>query len=197
MAKLLYGTGMRHSEVLRLRVKDVDFDYNQVIVRNGKGAKDRVTVLPDSIKKELSWHLEKVKDLHGRDLGEGYGTVYLPQALERKYPNALREFAWQYVFPARDISKDPRSGRVQRHHAGEDVLARGIKEALRKAGIHKQASCHSLRHSFATHMLEAGYDIRTVQELLGHKDVRTTMIYLHVLNKGGMGVRSPADTLLS
>lgn len=196
MAKLLYGSGMRHSELLRLRVKDVDFEYNQIIIRSGKGAKDRVTMLPESVKDELRAHIDKVQELHKSDLAEGFGSVHLPYALERKYPNAIWEFGWQYVFPARDFSIDPRSGRTQRHHVGDDVLPRAIKQALRKTGIHKQASCHTFRHSFATHLLEAGYDIRTVQELLGHKDVRTTMIYLHVLNRRGIGVRSPADALL-
>lgn len=195
MVKLLYGTGMRHFELLRLRVKDVDFGYEQITIRDGKGAKDRMTMLPESLKAELEKHVEKVKKLHEADLSEGYGTVYLPNALERKYPNAMREWAWQYVFPARDHSIDPRSGRKQRHHLGDDVLSRALKKAMRAGKIAKHANCHTFRHSFATNLLESGYDIRTVQDLLGHSDVRTTMVYLHVMNKGGGGVRSPADTL--
>jgi integron integrase len=195
MANLLYGAGLRLMECLRLRVNDIDFGYKQITVRDAKGHKDRVTMLPEVVIELLQQHLREVKTLHENDLKKGYGTVYLPYALERKYPNANREWSWQYVFPSEKLSIDPRSGRKQRHHLSELVLTRAIKEALRKAVIVKNGSAHSLRHSFATHLLEAGYDIRTVQELLGHKNVTTTMIYTHVLNKGGLGVRSPADIL--
>jgi integron integrase len=193
MARLLYGTGMRLMECVRLRVKDVDFEQNQVTVREGKGFKDRVTVLPGSLKQPLAEHLKRVKLLHEKDLAGGNGRVYLPYALSVKYPAADREWAWQYVFPAARPSRDPRSGRVQRHHANEQGLQRAVKDAVRLAGVAKPASCHSLRHSFATHLLEAGYDIRTVQDLLGHKDVSTTQIYTHVMAKPGLGVRSPLD----
>jgi integron integrase len=193
MAGLLYGAGLRLMECLRLRVKDVDLAYNQLVVRDGKGNKDRVTMLPEALKEPLQKHLERVKVLHEQDLANGFGRVYLPDALERKYPNANREWGWQYVFPAARVSADPRSGSVRRHHVFETLLQRAVKEAVRKAGIAKPAGCHTFRHSFATHLLEDGYDIRTVQELLGHKDVSTTMIYTHVLNKGGKGVRSPLD----
>ena len=193
MAKLLYGAGLRLMECVRLRVKDVDFELNQIVVRDGKGFKDRVTVLPQSVKPLLQAHLERVKLLHERDLKEGAGTVYLPYALERKYPSANREWCWQYVFPAAGRSRDPRSGAVQRHHVNEEGLQRAVKEAVRLAGINKPASCHSLRHSFATRLLENGYDIRTVQELLGHASVVTTQIYTHVMEKPGLGVRSPVD----
>jgi integron integrase len=195
MGQLLYGAGLRLMECIRLRVKDVDFGYKQIVVRDGKGNKDRVTMLPEVVIDPLKRHLQKVKDAHDRDLKEGYGTVYLPYALERKYPNANREWGWQYVFPAAKRSVDPRSGTEQRHHISEKVLQRAIHGAIRASGITKPGSCHSLRHSFATHLLEAGYDIRTVQELLGHNDVSTTMIYTHVLNKGGKGVVSPSDKL--
>jgi integron integrase len=193
MAKLLYGTGMRLMECVRLRVKDVDFELNQIVVRDGKGFKDRVTILPEGAKAGLRGHLERVKLLHEQDLRQGQGTVYLPYALERKYPSANREWSWQYVFPAAGVSRDPRSGAVQRHHVNEEGLQRAVKGAVRLAGISKPASCHSLRHSFATRLLENGYDIRTVQELLGHKDVSTTQIYTHVMQKPGLGVRSPLD----
>lgn len=193
MASVLYGSGLRLTECLSLRVKDLDFNYRQITVRDGKGQKDRVTMLPSSIVEPLKIQLEKAKVLHQLDLNEGYGTVYLPYALERKYKNANREWAWQFVFPANNRSKDPRSGIVRRHHIYPDSLQRAVKSAIRQAGITKRASCHTFRHSFATHLLEDGYDIRTVQELLGHKDVRTTMIYTHVLNRGGKGVRSPLD----
>ncbi len=192
---ILYGAGLRVMECARLRVKDIEFEMNQIVVRDGKGKKDRVTVLPEKVKKPLQCHLEKVKALHEKALSEGYGEVYLPYALERKYPNANKEWGWQYVFPAKKPSIDPRSGKIRRHHIDEKSLQRAVKKTVKTAKIYKPASCHTFRHSFATHLLEAGYDIRTVQELLGHKDVRTTMIYTHVLNKGGKGVISPADVL--
>ena len=193
MAYLLYGSGLRLMECLRLRVQDIDFAYKQITVRDAKGNQDRVTMLPEIVFETLQKHLKEVKKQHEQALKAGFGTVYLPYALERKYPNASREWGWQYVFPASQLSIDPRSGIKQRHHLSEKVLQRAVKEAIRRAGITKNANCHTFRHSFATHLLEAGYDIRTVQELLGHKDVSTTMIYTHVLNKGGKGVRSPAD----
>lgn len=173
----------------------VDFARSQIVVRDGKGQKDRVTMLPLTVKAPLVGHLKRVKRVHERNLREGFGRVSLPYGLERKYPNANREWGWQYVFPARRRSLDPRSGEERRHHLHESVPQRAIKEAARQAGIAKPVSCHTLRHSFATHLLEDGYDIRTIQELLGHKDVRTTMIYTHVLNRGGQGVRSPLDGL--
>jgi integron integrase len=191
--RLLYGTGMRMLEVLRLRVKDVDFQRREILVRDGKGARDRVTMLPDSLALTLRAHLARVKALHEDDLREGFGEVYLPFALARKYPHAAREWAWQYVFPAGNRSVDPRSGAVRRHHADDQSVQRAMRAALRQAGIAKAATPHTLRHSFATHLLESGSDIRTVQELLGHKDVATTMIYTHVLNRGGRGVTSPID----
>lgn len=195
MARLLYGTGMRLMECLRLRVKDIDFERHEIIIRDGKGQKDRVTMLPQSLIAPLQEHLQYVKTLHEKDLAKGYGEVYLPYALERKYPNAAREWGWQYVFPAATLSVDPRSGVTRRHHMDESGLQKAVRAAAQKAGITKPVSCHTLRHSFATHLLEAGYDIRTVQELLGHKDVRTTQIYTHVLNRGPLGVRSPLDEL--
>lgn len=195
MASLLYGSGLRLMECLRLRVKDIDFAYRQIIVRDGKGHKDRVTVLPGLLQEPVQKHLVKVKALHEQDLKEGFGRVYLPSALERKYRHADREWGWQYVFPASKRSVDPRSGIVRRHHVAESVLQQAVKRAIRVAGITKPGSCHTFRHSFATHLLQAGYDIRTVQELLGHKDVSTTMIYTHVMNQGAQGVRSPIDLL--
>lgn len=193
MGMLLYGSGLRLSECLQLRILDLDFEYKQILVRNAKGEKDRVTMLPEKIIEPLKKHLEKVKRLHEKDLKEGFGTVFLPYALERKYKNANKELKWQYVFPARQISTDPVTGIRRRHHLYETVLQKAVKEAIRKAEINKHASCHTFRHSFATHLLIAGYDIRTVQELLGHKNVETTQIYTHVLNKGGLGVKSPVD----
>jgi len=193
MAQLLYGSGLRLMECLRLRVKDLDFDYHTITVRDGKGEKDRVTILPESLIAPLQEHLQHVRRLHQEDLAQGYGAVYLPYALERKYPNAGREWIWQYVFPSDRLSVDPRSASVRRHHVDESGLQRAVREAARRAGIHKRVTPHTLRHSFATHLLEAGYDIRTVQELLGHKDVKTTMIYTHVLQRGGLAVRSPLD----
>lgn len=194
MGELLYGTGMRLMECLRLRVKDIDFEGNQIVVRQGKGAKDRMAVLPLRLKGTLKAHLERVRLLYERDLSDGL-SVLMPEGLDRKYPNASREWAWQWVFPSRTRSKDPRTGRVGRHHAVETALQRAVKQAVRLAGINKPASCHTLRHSFATHLLEAGYDIRTVQQLLGHKDVSTTMIYTHVMREPGIGVKSPLDRM--
>ena len=193
MAMLTYGCGFRLLECLRLRVKDVDFQYRQILVRDAKGQKDRVTVLPGCLLEPLRTHLIRVRALHEADLRDGFGRVYLPHALASKYPNADREWGWQYLFPSSRRSVDPRSGIERRHHAPEDALQRAVKHAIRKAGIVKPGSVHTLRHSFATHLLESGYDIRTVQELLGHADVKTTMIYTHVLNRGGRGVVSPAD----
>lgn len=195
MASLLYGAGLRQMECLRLRVQDIDFGSNQILVRHAKGSKDRVTVLPHKVKPALQEHLVKVKKLHEADLRKGFGTVYLPDALARKYKHANREWRWQYVFPASHISVDPNSGIRQRHHVDASVLSQKLKIAVKNAGITKHVTCHALRHSFATHLLQANYDIRTVQELLGHEDVKTTMIYTHVLNRGGLGVKSPSDML--
>ena len=192
-ANLLYGTGMRLMEAMRLRVKDIDFERKEILVRDGKGAKDRVTMLPVTLAGLLQQHLQTVKAQHDDDLQAGYGNVYLPNALESKYPNASREWGWQYVFPATQVSVDPRSGITRRHHLDEKGLQRAMKQAVRDSGLVKPATPHTLRHSFATHLLDSGYDIRTVQELLGHSNVSTTMIYTHVLNKGGRGVRSPLD----
>lgn len=195
MLKLIYASGIRLSECVRLRIKDLDFDNQTLIVRSGKGDKDRTTLFPEFLYPYLKTHLKEVKTLHGLDLAKGHGSVFLPEALERKYPNASREWAWQYVFPAGNLSVDPRSGVIRRHHVGQQVLQRAMKAALQKTNIAKAASVHTLRHSFATHLLQAGYDIRTVQELLGHKDLNTTMIYTHILKRGPGGVLSPAEFL--
>jgi len=193
IASLLYGAGLRLLEALRLRVKDVEFARREIVVRDGKGGKDRVTVLPAKLIEPLRMQLARAQELHKLDCLAGYGEVYLPFALARKYPRAAREWAWQYVFPATVVSQDPRSGQRRRHHLDEQGVQRAVKNAVRRAGIVKPASPHTLRHSFATHLLQAGYDIRTVQELLGHSDVKTTMVYTHVLNRGGRGVLSPMD----
>jgi integron integrase len=196
IANIMYGSGLRLSESVSLRIQDLDFDYRQVMVRNAKGGKDRPTILPESLVNILRDQIEKVRLIHGDDLKNGFGTVYLPYALKRKFPNASREFNWQYLFPAKTISIDPRSGIKQRHHIHIDSVQRMIRSAVKRSGISKKGSSHSLRHSFATHLLEAGYDIRTIQELLGHEDINTTMIYTHVLNKGAGSVKSPIDNIL-
>ena len=193
MAAVLYGSGLRLLECARLRVKDIDFVAGSIAVRDGKGRKDRVTVLPESLRSSLRDHLTRVRDLHNSDLARGAGSVALPGALAVKYPGAARSWAWQWAFPATRTYRDSESGEHRRHHLHETVLQRSFHAAVQAAGIQKPASCHSLRHSFATHLLEAGYDIRTIQELLGHRDVATTMIYTHVLNRGPLGVRSPID----
>lgn len=202
MAKILYGSGLRLIECLRLRVKDIDFENNCIMVRNGKGEKDRVTMLPQSLITPLKEHLVHVKQQHQQDLAQGYGSVYLPYALEQKYPNASKEWAWQYVFPARSLSVDPQSQITRRHHLDESGLQKAVRAAAKNAGISKPVSPHTFRHSFATQLLQNGYDtqhlrfwagVRTIQELLGHKDLKTTMIYTHVLKQGGLAVKSPLD----
>ncbi len=195
MASLLYGTGMRLMECVRLRVQDVDFEYHQIVVRSGKGDKDRVVPLPQKLEADLKAQLLYAQRLHEQDLAQGLGEVFLPDALARKWPNAAKEWIWQYVFPSGRLSVDSRSGETRRHHVHENGLQKAVKAAAGRAGIAKKVNCHALRHSFATHLLESGYDIRTVQELLGHADVSTTMIYTHVLNRGGQGVLSPLDGL--
>jgi integron integrase len=195
MTTLLYGAGLRLTECLQLRVKDIDFDYQQITVRSGKGEKDRVTVLPESATEPLKKHINKVIDIHDKDIQDGYDSVYMPYALERKYPSASKEVGRHYLFPAQDLSTDPRTGEIRRHHIHESVLQRAVKNAIKKAGIRKHGGCHTFRHSFATHLLEDGVNIRTVQELLDHKSVETTMVYTHVMNKKKIGVKSPADNL--
>ena len=196
MASLMYGTGMRLMECVRLRVQDIDFEYNQIMIRNGKGQKDRVVPLPNKVIIPIQDHLKKTKELHEQDLSEGLGSVFLPNALAKKYPNAPKEWRWQFVFPSARLSADPRNKNVtRRHHLHEASIQKAIKRASARCSITKRVTTHALRHSFATHLLESGYDIRTVQELLGHADVSTTMIYTHVLNKGGKGVKSPLDDL--
>lgn len=195
MASLMYGSGLRVLECIRLRVKDIDFGFRQIVVRDGKGQKDRVAPLPERLIAPLQEQLASARRIHEADVADGFGEVSLPYALGRKYPNAGKEWGWQYVFPASKRAKDPYSGRIKRHHVDDSVIQRAVKQAVRACGLTKPASCHTFRHSFATHLLAAGHDIRTVQELLGHKDVRTTMIYTHVLGKGAQGVLSPFDTL--
>ena len=195
IASLMYGAGLRLMECLRLRVQDIDFVRNEIVVRDGKGAKDRITMLPKSLKSPLQDHLKMVKKVHEKDLSEGWGRVVLPDALERKYPNAPKEWRWQWVFAQQTRWKNTRSGEQGRHHIDASLIQKAVREAVRNAGLTKRASCHTFRHSFATHLLEGGSDIRTVQELMGHKNVQTTMVYTHVLNRGPGGVRSPIDSI--
>ena len=197
MAKLIYGSGMRLMECVRLRIQDVDFGQGNIFIRGGKGGKDRTTILPHNIREELRKHIDRVKDLHRQDLENGFGEVYLPEALGRKYSKAARQTSWQYVFPAKSISKDPRSGIVRRHHVLESGLQKAVKSAVRKAGIDKRATVHTLRHSFATHMLENGINIRVLQDLMGHADVKTTEIYTHVMRRDIQSIKSPLDILLN
>jgi integron integrase len=195
MASLMYGAGLRLMECLRLRIQDVDFARNEILIRDGKGAKDRISMLPESLKTPLQDHLKKVKALHERDLGDGWGRVQMPTALDRKYPNAPADWRWQWIFPQENRWINPQTKEQGRHHIDESLVQKSVRDAVAKAGLTKRATCHTFRHSFATHLLEGGYDIRTVQELLGHSDVKTTMIYTHVLNRGPAGVRSPFDGL--
>jgi len=195
VVKLLYGSGLRVTEAARLRVQDIDFEYKQITVRSGKGDKDRVTTFSVNVMPQIESHLQRVKLIHKKDLGEGYGAVYLPNALSRKYPNAEKSWGWQYAFPARNLSTDPRSGKIRRHHVDQSAINKAIKISVQKLGIVKRVSAHTFRHSFATHLLQRGTDIRTIQALLGHNDLETTMIYTHVLNQGGQGVTSPLDDL--
>jgi integron integrase len=195
VVKLLYGCGLRITEAVKQRVQNIDFGFKQVTVRDGKGMKDRVTPFPDNLESLLRNHLERVKMIHEKDLAQGYGSVYLPNALARKYPKAEREWNWQYVFPGRGLSEDPRSGIIRRHHLDQSAINRAIKQAVRQTEITKKVSSHTFRHSFATHLLQRGTDISTIQSLLGHKDLETTMIYTHVLKQGGEGVVSPLDDL--
>ena len=194
IAQLLYGSGLRVAEVVRLRVQSIDFEQRQILVRDGKGAQDRITMLPEIVVARLKQHLATVEDLHQDDLRNGYGRVFLPNALARKYPNAEREWIWQYVFPSKRISASWVDGIMRRHHISPSTVQKAVRRASSTAKINKHVTPHTFRHSFATHLLEAGYDIRTVQELLGHKNVKTTMIYTHVLNRGPKAVRSPLDS---
>ncbi len=195
MVGMLYGTGMRLMECLRLRVQDIDFAYNQIVIRDGKGFKDRLTVFPRRLQVPMKRHMKRVKTIHRRDLAKGFGQVELPYALAKKYPEAPYDWKWQFVFPQGKRWINTRTGEQGRHHLDESILQKAVKTAVRRTGIIKRASCHTFRHSFATHLLESGYDIRTVQELLGHRSIKTTMIYTHVLNRGGKGIRSPVDIL--